>query len=80
MIASFACSQNTNTKVLSQSKSMYEGSTERVESLLAKMTLDEKIGQLNLLTAGATVTGSVVSTNVEEKIKKGQVRVEPTQC
>ncbi len=45
-----------------------------VESLLKKMTLEEKIGQLNLLTPGGGVaTGSVVSKNVEEKIKAGQV-------
>lgn len=44
-----------------------------VNSLLTKMTLDEKIGQLNLLTGGEATTGSVVSTGVEDKIKKGQV-------
>jgi len=45
-----------------------------VEELLRKMTLQEKIGQLNLLTPGGGVaTGSVVSENVEAKIKKGQV-------
>ncbi|MCG2460106.1 beta-glucosidase BglX [Flavobacteriaceae bacterium F89] len=45
-----------------------------VESILKRMTLDEKIGQLNLLTPGGGVaTGSVVSKNVEDKIKAGQV-------
>ncbi len=45
-----------------------------VQALLDKMTLEEKIGQLNLLTPGGGVaTGSVVSKNVEEKIKNGQV-------
>nr|WP_068888993.1 beta-glucosidase BglX [Pedobacter panaciterrae] len=44
-----------------------------INSLLSKMTLDEKIGQLNLLTGGEATTGSVVSTDVESKIKKGQV-------
>ncbi len=45
-----------------------------VESLLQKMTLEEKIGQLNLLTPGGGIaTGSVVSENVETKIKEGQV-------
>ncbi|MEM1339772.1 MAG: beta-glucosidase BglX [Bacteroidota bacterium] len=45
-----------------------------VEELLKKMTLEEKIGQLNLLTPGEGVaTGSVVSENVEAKIKAGQV-------
>ncbi|AVR47407.1 beta-glucosidase BglX [Christiangramia fulva] len=46
----------------------------KVEELLSKMTLDEKIGQLNLLTPGGGVaTGEVVSKNVEEKIKAGEV-------
>lgn len=46
----------------------------QVEELLQKMTLDEKIGQLNLLTPGGGIaTGSVVSKNVEAKIKAGQV-------
>jgi len=45
-----------------------------VEALLKKMTIEEKIGQLNLLTPGGGVaTGSVVSKNVEEKIKVGNV-------
>ncbi|MBK7290263.1 MAG: beta-glucosidase BglX [Chitinophagaceae bacterium] len=45
-----------------------------VDALMKKMTLDEKIGQLNLLTPGGGVaTGAVVSKGVEEKIAKGQV-------
>ena len=45
-----------------------------VEALLQKMTLEEKIGQLNLLTPGGGVaTGEVVSKNVEAKIKAGEV-------
>lgn len=45
-----------------------------VQELLQKMTLEEKIGQLNLLTPGGGVaTGAVISQNVEEKIKAGQV-------
>lgn len=46
----------------------------QVEKLLQEMTLEEKIGQLNLLTPGGGIaTGSVVSENVEEKIRNGQV-------
>lgn len=44
-----------------------------ISSLMQKMTNDEKIGQLNLLTGGEATTGSVVSSDVENKIKKGQV-------
>ena len=45
-----------------------------VRSLMKKMSLDEKIGQLNLITPGWGVpTGAVVSTDVESKIKSGKV-------
>ncbi|HLV62720.1 MAG TPA: beta-glucosidase BglX [Galbibacter sp.] len=45
-----------------------------VEALLSKMTVEEKIGQLNLVTPGGGIaTGEVVSQNVEEKIKAGNV-------
>ncbi|MCB0632953.1 MAG: beta-glucosidase BglX [Lewinella sp.] len=47
--------------------------SQRVDDLMAKMTLDEKIGQLNLLTPGGAVTGEVVSKNVGEKIRAGNV-------
>jgi beta-glucosidase len=44
-----------------------------ISGLLAQMTLEEKIGQLNLLTGGEAVTGSAVNSNLESKIKNGQV-------
>ena len=45
-----------------------------IDDLMGKMTLDEKIGQLNLITPGWGIpTGSVVSTDVEKKIKEGKV-------
>ncbi|MBX3256807.1 MAG: beta-glucosidase BglX [Chitinophagaceae bacterium] len=44
-----------------------------ISSLMQKMTVDEKIGQLNLLTGGEATTGSVVSSGVEAKIKNGEV-------
>ncbi len=45
-----------------------------IDGLMKKMTLDEKIGQLNLLTPGGGVaTGAVVSSDVEKKIKEGNV-------
>lgn len=44
-----------------------------INNLMKQMTLDEKIGQLNLVTPGGAVTGSVVSSDVEAKLKKGQV-------
>ncbi|WP_121356153.1 beta-glucosidase BglX [Flavisolibacter nicotianae] len=45
-----------------------------ITNLMKKMTLDEKIGQLNLLTPGGGIlTGSVVNPDVEAKIKSGKV-------
>jgi len=44
-----------------------------VKQLMAKMTIDEKIGQLNLVTSGRALTGSVVNKGVEEGIKKGEI-------
>ena len=45
-----------------------------ITNLMGKMTLDEKIGQLNLVIPGnAAVTGGVVSTDVDGKIRNGQV-------
>ena len=44
-----------------------------VSALMGKMTLEEKIGQLNLVTPGGAVTGAVVSQGVEDNIRKGLV-------
>jgi beta-glucosidase len=44
-----------------------------INALMKKMTLNEKIGQLNLVTPGGAVTGSVVSKDVDTKIRNGQV-------
>jgi beta-glucosidase len=44
-----------------------------ISDLMGKMTLEEKIGQLNLPVAGWAVTGIAVSKDVEDKIRLGQV-------
>lgn len=45
-----------------------------VTKLMGQMTIDEKIGQLNLVTPGGfTATGATVSQNVEANIKAGKV-------
>lgn len=44
-----------------------------ISALMQKMTLEEKIGQLNLPSIGFDVTGPVLSQGVEEKIRKGLV-------
>nr|WP_308420764.1 beta-glucosidase BglX [Parapedobacter defluvii] len=44
-----------------------------INELMQQMTLDEKIGQLNLVTGGDATTGAAVSTDVESKIKQGNI-------
>lgn len=44
-----------------------------VTELMQKMTPEEKLGQLNLLSVGADVTGPIVSKDVDGKISSGQV-------
>ncbi len=44
-----------------------------ISNLISKMTLEEKIGQLNLPSIGFDVTGPVMSKDVELNIKKGLV-------
>ena len=44
-----------------------------VSDLMNKMTLEEKIGQLNLITAGGFVTGSAVNEKTHQKLQTGQI-------
>lgn len=44
-----------------------------ISNLMNKMTVEEKIGQLNLPSVGFDVTGPLLSKDVDEKIKRGQV-------
>ncbi len=71
MCLAFAISSTAQQKSspVSQSKNM----DAFISDLMSKMTLEEKIGQLNLVSVGFDVTGPIVSQNVEEKIKKGFV-------
>ena len=45
----------------------------RIDTLLAAMTLGEKIGQLNMAAAGYAVTGPVLGSGVIEGIRAGQI-------
>jgi beta-glucosidase len=60
-----ACTEKENTASNSIDK--------QVDSLINLMTLEEKIGQLNLPSAGAFVTGSVESSDIAKKIEQGKV-------
>jgi beta-glucosidase len=44
-----------------------------VTDLMGKMTLEEKIGQLNLVPIGFNVTGPILTEDVENKIQRGSV-------
>lgn len=44
-----------------------------INALMKKMTVDEKIGQLNLVTSGMAITGSVTNNGVDNGIAKGQI-------
>ena len=46
---------------------------EFIDNLMGKMTLDEKIGQLNLPTSGDITTGQAGSSNVAKNIEEGKV-------
>jgi beta-glucosidase len=45
----------------------------RVDSVLQLMTLEEKLGQLNLPSAGAFTTGEAESSDIAKKIQEGKV-------
>ena len=59
--------------VVAHSQTAPQKMNQFVTGLMSKMTVQEKIGQLNLVVGGEATTGSVVSTGVEEKIKQGKV-------
>ncbi|MBE7178421.1 MAG: glycoside hydrolase family 3 C-terminal domain-containing protein, partial [Mucilaginibacter polytrichastri] len=44
-----------------------------ISTLMKKMTLDEKLGQLNLPAAGDFTTGTASSTDIAKKIQEGKV-------
>jgi beta-glucosidase len=44
-----------------------------VSDLMNKMTIEEKIGQLNLITAGGFITGSAVNEKTHQKLQSGQI-------
>jgi beta-glucosidase len=63
MISMFAFSQNSKDA----KKQKF------VNDLLAKMTLEEKLGQLNLPASSDFVTGAVSSSDIAQKVKDGKV-------
>ncbi len=66
-IACFGFAQKKNSKPVIAPKEAF------VSDLIAKMTFDEKIGQLNLPTSGDITTGQANSSNIAKKIEEGKV-------
>lgn len=69
LIVFFACStpQKVNTPVSTSPMDQF------ISELMAKMTLEEKLGQLNLPASGDITTGQASSSNIAQKIKEGKV-------
>lgn len=59
--------------ILFQVRAQNEKMNSFINDLMSKMSVDEKIGQLNLTTAGSFVTGSAVNEKTREKLKSGNV-------
>ncbi|HNP55038.1 MAG TPA: hypothetical protein PKK69_10470, partial [Ferruginibacter sp.] len=58
---------------LAQNTAQKQAMDKYVSDLMKKMTLDEKIGQLNLPGAGDITTGQASNSDIAPKIRKGQV-------
>lgn len=70
----FSAQEMVNKPVQSYQTAQYQTKrTAFVENLLSKMTLDEKIGQLNLPSSGDFTTGLAQSSDIGKKIEQGLV-------
>ncbi|WP_354431234.1 MULTISPECIES: beta-glucosidase BglX [unclassified Mucilaginibacter] len=61
------------TKALAQKQTEAAKMNAFVSTLMKKMTVDEKIGQLNLVTGGMAITGSVTNNGIGDGVKKGAI-------
>lgn len=75
LTSSLTWSQKTVNKPVQsyQSEAYKAQKKEFIDKLLDKMTLEEKIGQLNLPTAGDFTTGQTQSSDIGKKIQQGEV-------
>lgn len=65
-----ACNSNERKSDTFSNNNPFE---EKVDSILNLMTIDEKIGQLNLPVSGDITTGQAQSSNIAKKIEEGKV-------
>ncbi|QIY89561.1 beta-glucosidase BglX [Chryseobacterium gallinarum] len=70
----FSAQEMVDKPVQSYQTAQYQAKKKAfVDKLLAKMTLDEKIGQLNLPTSGDFTTGQAQSSDIGKKVEQGLV-------
>ena len=73
-LAILLSSCNSDTKTMAESKMTTENPfASKVDSILELMSIDEKIGQLNLPTSGDITTGSAKGSDVGKRIEEGRV-------
>ncbi|HNU60199.1 MAG TPA: beta-glucosidase BglX, partial [Aquaticitalea sp.] len=65
-----SCNKTNQNKTTASNDNPFEA---KVDSILKLMTLEEKLGQLNLPGAGDIVTGQAQSSDVAKKIEEGKV-------
>lgn len=68
-VSFFSCNQ----KKKNESSDKIKAKDEFVAELLSKMTLEEKLGQLNLPTSGDITTGQANSSDIAKNIEEGKV-------
>ncbi len=68
-----SCERKEATGSESSAQSSSDSYSERIDSLISVMTLEEKLGQLNLPSSGDIVTGQAQSSNIADKIREGGV-------
>ena len=67
VVASTASAQQNSTKTGSYQMNTF------IDDLMKKMTLEEKLGQLNLPASGDITTGQAKSSDIAQKIREGKV-------
>ena len=65
-----SCNSEKNNSKTASNANPYQ---EKVDSILSLMTLEEKLGQLNLPSAGQFTTGQATNSDIGGKIEKGLV-------
>lgn len=70
LVVSCNTNNDTNKNTVASNHNPFEA---KVDSILKLMTLEEKIGQLNLPGSGDIVTGQAQSSDIAKKIEEGKV-------